>query len=96
MSLIPISVIIPTYKPKDYLWECLDSLSCQTIEKSKFEVLIILNGCNEPYNTQIIKYIESQQNVQWRLFQTDEPGVSNARNIGLDKAEGEYNFDFII
>lgn len=88
--MIPVSVIIPTYKPFDYLWECLDSFYIQTLEKSKFEVIIVLNGCNEPYNTQILNYIDCHKNVQWRYYQTDEPGVSNARNIGIDKAVGEY------
>ena len=33
-----ISVIIPAYAPKDYLWECLDSLENQTLSKDEFEV----------------------------------------------------------
>ena len=34
---VDISVIIPTYKPQDYLWECLDSLAAQTLEPERFE-----------------------------------------------------------
>lgn len=48
-----ISVIIPTYKPKAYLWECLDSLVAQTFAKKDFEVLLVLNGCLEPYRSEI-------------------------------------------
>lgn len=88
--MIPVSVIIPTFKPLEYLWECLDSLYSQTLEKSKYEVIIVLNGCNEPYNIQILNYIDCHKNVQWHYCQTDESGVSNARNIGIDKAVGEY------
>ena len=86
-----ISVIIPTYRPKDYLWECLDSLLDQTLDKDDFEVIIVLNGCEEPFKGQIEDYIRSHQDdIQIRLFHTLQGGVSNARNIALDHARGEY------
>ena len=86
-----ISVIIPTYKPQDYLWECLDSLAAQTFPKEEFEVLVILNGCCQPYKKQIEKYISSvDPSLNIKLIQTDKGGVSNARNMGLDLAQGEY------
>ena len=50
-----ISVIIPTYAPKDYLWECLDSLENQTLSKDEFEVILVLNGEREPYESMIQK-----------------------------------------
>ena len=37
-----VSVIIPTYKPKDYLWKCLDSIAKQTFPKEDFEVILVL------------------------------------------------------
>jgi len=86
-----ISVIIPSYKPGDYIRECLDSLKKQTLLYSKFEILIILNGCNQPYNDELQQYIVQElSNLNVYLMQTDIPGVSNARNIGLDNAAGEY------
>ena len=86
-----ISVIIPTYKPQEYIWDCLHSLTIQTLSPENYEILIILNGCKEPYYSTIQAYINtlfSMCNV--RLLQTDISGVSNARNIGLDNAQGEY------
>lgn len=86
-----LSVIIPSYKPQGYIWECLDSLVKQTIDYNQFEIIIILNGCNEPYYSQISDYITNNMvGMNVRLIQTDEAGVSNARNIGLDNAKGEY------
>lgn len=86
-----ISVIIPTYKPQDYLWECLDSLAAQTFPKEEFEVLVILNGCCQPYRDQIEKYISSADpSLNIKLIHTDKGGVSNARNIGLDNSSGEF------
>lgn len=85
-----ISVIIPTYKPKEYLKECLDALLTQTLSKNLFEVIIVLNGCKLPFFYQIKEYIEKHINVNWHFIQTDDCGVSNARNIALDAANGEF------
>lgn len=86
-----ISVIIPTYKPQEYLWECLASLVAQTIDRSYFEVILILNGCTDPWKNQIENYIASKmQGVNVNFIHTLQGGVSNARNIGLDQAKGEY------
>ena len=86
-----ISVIIPTYKPGSYLWECLDSLVKQTFPKNDFEVLIVLNGCTEPWKSEIENFIASKMSsMNVNFIHTEKAGVSNARNIGLDNACGEY------
>ena len=86
-----ISVIIPTYKPKDYLWECLDSLVHQTCLKEDFEVIIVLNGCTEPWKGQIEEFItDKMQGMNINFIHTEQGGVSNARNIALDVAKGDY------
>ena len=86
-----ISVIIPTYKPQDYLWECLNSLVAQTFPKEDFEVILVLNGCCEPWKSNIQQYIDARmQGMNVNYIQTDEGGVSNARNIALDFAMGDY------
>ena len=86
-----ISVIIPSYKPQEYLWECLDSIRNQSLGHDQYEMIVILNGCNEPYKTQIAAYIKKYE-AEWsiRLIQTDAPGVSNARNLGIDASKGDY------
>lgn len=86
-----ISVIIPTYKPQAYLYECLGSLVNQTIDRSFFEVILVLNGCTNPWKSQIADYIASNmQGMNVNFIHTEQGGVSNARNIALDNAKGEY------
>lgn len=85
-----ISVIVPTYKPQAYLWECLESIFNQTLPKSDYELVLVLNGCNEPYKTQILEWLSKHKDMKVQFFQTDMGGVSNARNIALDNANGEY------
>ena len=85
-----ISVIVPTYKPQAYLWECLDSIYKQTLPKDDYELILVLNGCKDPYDSQIKNWLVAHNEMQVQYFQTDLSGVSNARNIALDNAKGEY------
>lgn len=92
MRIYKASVIVPTYKPRVYLYECLDSIFAQTFPACDLELIIVLNGCCEPYRGELARYIEKNAPVKEnvRLIQTDAPGVSNARNMALDIACGEY------
>ncbi|WP_162272055.1 glycosyltransferase [Alistipes provencensis] len=90
MEPIKVSVIIPSYKPQDYLWECLKSIQIQTMPQEEFEVILILNGCREPYSKKIELFISKHSIGNLTMLQTDTPGVSNARNIGIDNARGEF------
>ena len=85
-----ISVIIPTYKPGEYISDCLSSLGEQDFPVSDYEVIIVLNGCDMPYRSMLEDIITDKGYVNVRVIQTDEPGVSNARNIGIDNAKGKY------
>lgn len=85
-----MSVIIPSYRPQEYFWKCLDSLCNQTFPKENYELIIVLNGCKEPYDSEIRCYIRKHPEVTWNYVQTDIPGVSNARNIGINMAKGDY------
>ena len=84
------TIIIPTYQPGEYIYECLDSITKQTLHAGDFETIIILNGPKEPYYTQIKEYIDKHDSHNFTFIYTDVPGVSNARNVGLDNAKGEY------
>lgn len=86
-----ITVIIPTYKPRCYIWECLDSLINQTFSVNDFEIILVLNGCCEPWKSDIEKYISTKMcDMNVKFIHTDIPGVSNARNIALEQATGNY------
>ena len=94
VTMIPrISVIIPSFKPDKYIDDCLKSLAVQTLPKDSYEVIVILNGCNEPWKTRIDALLTQLKNdyaLNSELFRTDMGNVSNARNIGIDNAKGEY------
>lgn len=84
-----ISIIIPTYKPGPYLKDCLESINNQTMDKKCFEVIIVLNGVINPYKEYIYN-LTKMYDLNSVVILTETPGVSNARNIGLSRAQGEY------
>lgn len=84
-----ISVIIPTYRPDSYIYECLDSVFRQTLDKSLYEIIVVLNGDSDLYRTDILRHV-SLVGRSVSLLHTDVVGVSNARNMGLDAASGRY------
>ena len=86
-----ISVIIPTFRPSNYIWQCLASLESQTLAHDVFEVVIVLNGPKNPYlrilNDGLDRYGFT---FHITLLYAEHPGVSNARNMALDVCIGEY------
>lgn len=85
-----VSVIVPTYKPQAYLWECLESIYNQTFPKTEYELVLVLNGDCNPYDVQIKDWLSKHSDLQVQYLQTDEAGVSNARNMALNVARGGY------
>ncbi|MBQ7018788.1 MAG: glycosyltransferase family 2 protein [Bacteroidales bacterium] len=85
-----VSIIIPTFKPGKYIYKCLDSLFKQTLLKELYEIIIILNGCDEPYYTLLSKIIAEYKDYTVNIIKVSEGGVSNARNVGIKNSLGEY------
>lgn len=91
MAHCKVSIIIPTYRPQEYLWECLDAVKNQTFPADDCEVILVLNGCDEPYKSSITKHLQDNFHDRNTVFlHTEKSGVSNARNMALDIAQGEY------
>lgn len=86
-----ISVIIPTYKPGSYLEDCVESFASQSLDKDLFEVVIVLNGCGNPYDVYVENLIAKYSKfLNIRMIQTDKAGVSNARNLGMEQTNAEF------
>src|SRR5690606_29975272 len=86
---IMIELIIPTFKPKDYLYECLHSIDEQNIDFSLFKVTIVLNGPKEPYYNKIKHWLGSCR-FNSELLYSEISGVSYARNMALNKCVSTY------
>lgn len=77
------SIIIPNYNEEKYISRCLESIFNQTINKKKYEVIVIDDGSTDN-STEIIK----KYNV--KLLYSNRLGTGGARNKGLEIAKGEY------
>lgn len=80
-----ISIIIPVYNVAPYLREALDSAIHQTYEH--LEILIIDDGSTDGSGAICDEY-RSDPRVQ--VFHQINRGLSCARNVGLDRAQGDY------
>lgn len=78
-----ISVLIPTYKPKEYIQKCFKSLETQTLNKKLFCVYVCLNGKKEPYEKYILNLL-SNISFNYKYLYEKKQGVSNARNKLLE------------
>lgn len=81
-----ISVIVPVYNTEKYLHRCIDSILFQTY--TDFELLLIDDGSTDSSGTICDEYAEKDSRV--RVFHKANGGVSSARNLGLDNAQGEW------
>lgn len=80
------SVIIPVYNAKETLRRCLDSLVRQQF--SDYELLLINDGSTDGSDAICREYANTYSCI--RYFAKENGGVSSARNLGLEQAEGEY------
>lgn len=81
-----ISVIVPIYNTERYLHRCIDSILAQTY--TNFELLLIDDGSTDSSGAICDEYAQKESRV--RVFHKENGGVSSARNLGLDKASGEW------
>ena len=81
-----VSVIVPVYKAEKWLHRCVDSILAQTMED--FEVLLIDDGSPDRSGEICDEYAAKDSRV-W-VFHKENGGVSSARNLGLDNAQGEW------
>ena len=81
-----ISIIIPVYNSTLYLRECIDSVLKQTYQD--FEILLVDDGSTD--NSPQICDGYAQNDDRIIAVHKENGGTSDARNVGLEKAGGDY------
>ncbi len=82
-----VSVIVPVYNVAAYLPSCLDSLVSQTLQS--IEILIINDGSPDNSQEIIDEYAARYPDII-TSFRKENGGLSDARNFGLEHANGQY------
>lgn len=81
-----ISIVVPVYNVKDYLGKCLNSLLSQTYEN--LEIIIVDDGSTDGSNMICDKYAKTFNQI--KVIHKKNGGLSDARNVGIEKASGRY------
>lgn len=84
---IKISVVIPIYNVEKYICKTIESLKVQSFHG--FEVLLINDGSSDN-SILIAEECLKTSNLNYKIFNKDNEGVSKTRNLGIEKAEGRY------
>ena len=87
MNNIKISIIVPVYNTENYLNRCLDSLVCQTL--NDIEIIIVNDGSHDNSQLIIDQYYKQYSEKIIPLIK-ENGGLSEARNLGIKHAKGEY------
>lgn len=83
-----LSIIIPVYNVEKYLAECLDSCLNQGLPAEDYEILCVNDGSPDGSAEILSAYERRYPNI--RVLTKENGGVSSARNLGLDHAQGDY------
>lgn len=81
-----VSVIIPVYNVEQYLEECLNSVAMQNYQN--IEVIMVNDGSKDKSGS--ICDTMARQDSRFHVYHQENKGVSEARNLGIQKAVGEY------
>jgi len=80
-----VSIIIPTYRHRDFIRRTLDSVFAQTMRD--YEVIVINDGSPDDTKSVLEPLIKANR---IRYVEQENQGQSNARNRGIEMAKGEY------
>ncbi|MBO4723020.1 MAG: glycosyltransferase [Muribaculaceae bacterium] len=81
-----LSVIIPIYNVQDYLARCIDSVLAQTY--TDLEIILVDDGSLDTSGDICDEYDIDHRNI--RVIHKVNGGLSDARNAGLEVAQGKY------
>lgn len=79
-----LSIIVPVYNVEEYLEDCIQSILNQTYQD--YEILLIDDGSIDSSG----RICDSFTDERIRIFHIENGGVSNARNVGLNNAKGQF------
>lgn len=86
-----VSAIIVTYNRAAFLKEAIDSVLAQTYFQKNpgdWELLVIDDGSTDGTRELVESYCQRSENIKYHY--TEHRGVSLARNLGLNLAQGEF------
>ncbi|MDN0066649.1 glycosyltransferase family 2 protein [Bacteroides gallinaceum] len=81
-----ISVIVPVYNVEKYLAKCVDSILGQTY--ANLEIILVEDGSPDNCGKICEEYAKKDKRI--KVIHKKNGGLSDARNVAIDVAKGEY------
>lgn len=81
-----ISVIIPVYNVEKYIYKCVSSVYNQSFQD--FEIILVDDGSQDLSGWYCDNY--ARRDNRTHVIHKKNGGLSEARNVGIDVAQGEY------
>lgn len=88
--MVKISVLIPVYNAKDFLYDSIPSLLNQTFTDIE---LICVNDGSKDNSLEILNKFSKEDN-RVKVIDKENGGCGSARNMALSEANGEYVYFF--
>ena len=82
-----LSIIVPVYNTEEFLPACLDSVIYS--ELNDYEIIVVNDGSTDSSLSIALKYAENYPGLI-KLIDKKNGGLGDARNAGIDAAEGEF------
>lgn len=81
-----ISIIVPCYKVEKYLSKCIESVIAQTYQN--LEIILVDDGSPDNCGKICDEYADKDSRI--KVIHKPNGGLSDARNVALDVAKGDY------
>ena len=81
-----LSVIIPVYNGEKYLNDTLEKISSQNADD--VEIILVNDGSKDKSGSICDEFAKNDK--RFKVYHKENGGVSTARNLGLDKATGDF------
>lgn len=88
-DLLPkVTVVLPVYNVAQYLRQALESISAQTLKE--IEIIAVDDGSTDGSGAILDEYAKTEPRL--KVVHIPNGGAGAARNVGLERARGEYLF----
>lgn len=84
--MVKVSVVIPVYNVEDFLGECLDSITNQTLKD--IEIICVNDGSTDKSLEILNEYAKNDD--RFTIISQENGGHAVATNKGMELAQGEY------